>query len=160
MSMSIKNDVKTILKLLNVPGAIVMLKSKKKESFLLTYRYSDLENKIPVDVCDKFRIGSNTKMFTGIVFLQLYQEGLINLDEPVSNYLLGLTKKYKNLTIREVGMMRSGIPDYFGTPEVQAEYEENPYRNWLSDELYAVGATQKQLFPPGERFNYSKINRK
>ena len=35
----------------------------------------------------RFRIGSVTKMFTGVVLSQLHADGLIDLDAPVSTYL-------------------------------------------------------------------------
>ncbi len=35
----------------------------------------------------RFRIGSVTKMFTGVVLSQLHADGLIDLDAPVSAYL-------------------------------------------------------------------------
>lgn len=38
------------------------------------------------------RIGSNTKMFTTVIVLQLVSQGKIGLDAPVATYLPGLVR--------------------------------------------------------------------
>lgn len=155
---SLKSEVEYILKRFNVPGAIVSLKSNFYDSFLLSYGYSEVKSCTPINTNDKFRIGSNTKMFVGIVFLQLYQEGLIDLDKPLSDYLIGLPETYINLTVRNVGSMKSGIPDYLTDSRLINNFEKDHYRNWLPSELYAIGATGHQSFLPGEKFEYCNTN--
>ncbi len=98
MNFSLQRKVLDVLKSLNVPGAVVSVQSSKYPSFVITHGYSNIEKRIPVGRNDQFRIGSNTKMFTGIVLLQLYQEKLINLDDPVSKYLVGIPNG-DNITI-------------------------------------------------------------
>jgi D-alanyl-D-alanine carboxypeptidase len=153
MQNSLEDEVVAILKMLDVPGSIVYLNSNVYESFVITYGYSDVKNKILVDVNDQFRIGSCTKMYVGIVLLQLCQEKLIDLDAPVSRYLLGLPQKYSRITVREIGNMTSGIPDYFEDPRFQQKYQNNYVRNWLPAELFAIGITSNQ-----EVHQYSNTN--
>jgi D-alanyl-D-alanine carboxypeptidase len=153
-----KDEVEYLLNFFDVPGALVLLKSDVYDSFLIKYGYSDLENYITVNVKDKFRVGSNTKMFTGIVFLQLYQEGLVDLDAPVSDYLLDFPKIYKDVTIRQVGSMRSGIFNYTLDPEFQKELQEDPYKNWIPEEMYNIGMAGPRSFLPGTQAEYCNTN--
>jgi len=52
------------------------------------YGQTDLDKKIPVDPSNSlFRIGSVTKVFTWIAVLQLYEQGLLDLDSDINTYL-------------------------------------------------------------------------
>lgn len=156
-SESLKNKITDFIKTLDVPGAIVSVKSKVYPSFLINYGYSDVIRKIPVSIDDRFRIGSITKTFTGFVFLQLVQDGLIDLDAPVSKYLDGIPNG-NNITIRQIGNMRSGIFNYSEDAEFDKSIEQNPLRNCLPAELLAVGLSHPADFPPGSKFKYSNTN--
>jgi len=153
----LKQKILRLLKELRVPGAIVSLKSKTYPSFNLIYGYSNLEQRRKMDIKDRFRASSVTKTFTGIVFLQLYQEGLIKLDDPLSKYLFGIPNS-KNITLREVGLMTSGIFNYIEDPKVIETILQKPKRNWLTDELLGITVTHDPYFPPGTDFHYSNGN--
>lgn len=153
----LKSKIYKLLKDLGVPGAIISLKSERYPSFEIIYGYSDLEQCHKMSIKDRFRASSVTKTFTGIVFLQLYQEGLINLDDPVSKYILGIPEG-NNITIREVGLMKSGIFNYVEDPLVIDTITNKPRRNWLTDELYGITVTHPLYFPPGTGFHYSNGN--
>ncbi len=52
------------------------------------YGYSDLEHQIPVNPAKTlFRIGSVTKLFTWTAVLQLYEQGKLDLDTDINQYL-------------------------------------------------------------------------
>jgi CubicO group peptidase (beta-lactamase class C family) len=76
--------------------------------------YSDIEERKPVEAETVFRIGSISKTFTALGVMQLYEQGGLQLDDPVNNYL----KTYKILhrdpnappvTIRHLLTHTSGI---------------------------------------------------
>src|SRR5262249_55608268 len=96
---------------LQVPGAIVGVWMKGYEPFITTLGYSDLKTKTPMSLSDKVRIGSITKTFTGIVLLQLVDEGKISLSDPLSKYFPDFPNG-KNITIKELADMTSGIYNY------------------------------------------------
>ena len=64
----------------------------------------------------RFRIASNTKMFTATVILQLVGERTIDLDAPVERYLPGIVRGHGNdgrrITVRMLLQQTSGLPDY------------------------------------------------
>ena len=53
----------------------------------VSYGYKDFENKVPVGIDDKLRIASISKTFVATAVMQLVEQGKINLDEDISNYM-------------------------------------------------------------------------
>lgn len=84
-----------------------------------------------------FQIGSNTKAFTAVLALQLQAAGKLNLDAPIGQYLPQYPA-WKNVTVRKMLNMTSGIPTYDNDPAFQREYAENPYRDYSAAELVAA----------------------
>jgi len=62
------------------------------------YGYANMEWKIPNSVDTKFRIASTTKSFTAALVLKLVEEGKIDLNHSINDYL----PSYRNDTGREV----------------------------------------------------------
>jgi CubicO group peptidase (beta-lactamase class C family) len=53
----------------------------------LGHGVADIESKEPITQDTVFRIGSITKTFTAIAVLQLWEQGLVDLDAPANDYL-------------------------------------------------------------------------
>jgi D-alanyl-D-alanine carboxypeptidase len=157
MEDSLEAEIRVLLNLLKVPGALVILKSETYNNLSIKYGFSNLEDKDHTHINDKFRIGSCTKMFTGIMLLQLYENKLVDLDDPVSKYLLGVPDG-DNITIRDIGSMRSGLFNYTDDPKFIQTFINEPCRNWLTDEIYAIGISHPLNFPPNTDVQYSNTN--
>ncbi len=84
-----------------------------------------------------FQIGSNTKAFTAVLALQLEAAGKLNLDAPIGQWLPQYPA-WKNVTIRKMLNMTSGIPTYDNDPAFQRAYAENPYKDYSAAELVAA----------------------
>jgi CubicO group peptidase (beta-lactamase class C family) len=68
---------------------------------------------IPNDVHTKFEIGSMTKQFTALLILQFVNEGTIQLDRHLSDYLPYYRKDTgSRVTISELLSHTSGIPNF------------------------------------------------
>ena len=52
-----------------------------------TYGYADLDQNISVTPDTIFMLGSLSKIVTGIAFMQLFERGLIDLDDDINDYL-------------------------------------------------------------------------
>jgi len=52
-----------------------------------SYGYSDLENKTPLKADDIIQIASLSKTVTATALMQLYERGLIQLDDDINNYI-------------------------------------------------------------------------
>jgi CubicO group peptidase (beta-lactamase class C family) len=55
--------------------------------WFLGHGVANAESKEPVTQDTVFRIGSLTKTFTAIAVIQLWEQGLVDLDAPASDYL-------------------------------------------------------------------------
>src|SRR5215211_421034 len=72
----------------HIAGAAVSVVKDGELFFAKGYGYADLENKIPVDPEQTiFRIGSVGKLFTWTAVMQLVEQGKLDLDEDINDYL-------------------------------------------------------------------------
>ena len=83
----------------DIAGATIAVVKDGKLLFAKGYGYADVEKKKPVSAQDTlFRPGSISKLFTWTAIMQLYEQGKLDLDRNVNDYL-----DFK-------------IPDAFGKP--------------------------------------------
>ncbi|NCF34069.1 MAG: serine hydrolase, partial [Proteobacteria bacterium] len=52
-----------------------------------TFGYMDIETKTPLRSDAIFRMHSNTKIVTSVALMQLHEEGVIDLDDPLAKYI-------------------------------------------------------------------------
>lgn len=152
----IKEQIDVLVASSGTPGAIISVRSEIYGSWDWEYGYANIETKQLMNTELLFRIGSVTKTFTGTIFLQAYDLGLIsNLDAPISSCYLGIPNG-NTITIREVGSMRSGIYNYI--EGINAFIDSHPRRVWQMGELLSLGVTHAPYFPPGTGYHYSNTN--
>ena len=77
----------SLMKDWNIPGLALGIVYKDQLIYAKGYGYRDLKNKLPVDAKTLFPIGSNTKLFTATAACMLAEEGKLNLDKPVRNFM-------------------------------------------------------------------------
>jgi CubicO group peptidase (beta-lactamase class C family) len=76
---------------------------------------ADLASGTPVTEDTVFRIGSLTKTFTAIAVLQLWEQGLLDLDAPASDYLrayklVPVRAAHRPATVRHLLTYTAGLP--------------------------------------------------
>jgi CubicO group peptidase (beta-lactamase class C family) len=118
------------------------------------FGYANLEWKIPNDLQTKFEIGSMTKQFTALLVLQFVNEGRINLDGHLSDYLPYYRKDTGNrVTVRQLLSHTSGIPNFISAPGF---LDGPPSRTTYNVKDFAQKYCSGDLeFEPGTRFHYS-----
>lgn len=139
------------------PGAVVLVRSPDLGDCFISVGTGDISDDDPIAIDDQFRIGSNTKTMTGTVVLQLVEEGMLSLDDRVSDYVDGVPDG-ENMTVDELLNMSTGLEDYSGLPAVGEKMDADPEYVWTPDELLALSYAQPVGFPPGEGFLYSNAN--
>lgn len=102
-----------ILKDWNAPGIGVGIIYKDKLVFVKGYGYRDYEKKLPITANTLFQIASNTKLFTATAVGFLVDEGKLEWDKPIRNYVPSI-KFYNDelnntVTIRDMLSHRTGI---------------------------------------------------
>jgi CubicO group peptidase (beta-lactamase class C family) len=77
---------------------------------------ADIRARLPVSEDTVFRIGSITKTVTAIAVLQLWERGLVDLDEPANDYLRAFQlapkhRRWRPATVRHLLTHTAGIPE-------------------------------------------------
>lgn len=115
----IKNFINTYFKdkmeKYSVPGAGIEVVKDNKEVFKMGYGYSDLKSKVEVDP-DKtsFPACSVSKLFTATAIMQLYEEGKIDLDKDINDYIYPykvINKYDEAVTCRNLLTHSSGLDE-------------------------------------------------
>jgi CubicO group peptidase (beta-lactamase class C family) len=103
-----------LLKEWNIPGMAVGAVKKGEVALLKGYGFRNLDEKLPVTPQTLMAIGSNSKSFTVVLMAQLVDEGKLDWDKPVRDYLpdFQLWDEYatKNLRVKELVTHVSGLP--------------------------------------------------
>lgn len=104
-----------------------------------------------------FHMASITKTFVATSVMQLWEQGKVDLDAPVTKYLPYFTiddPRYAKITVRQMLSHSSGMPDV-------KDYEWNkPQNDDGALERYVrslAGMKLKLLFEPGTSFSYSNM---
>ena len=89
----------------NIAGAAVLVVKDGAIFFAKGYGYSDVEKKTPVTVdATLFRPGSISKLFTWTAVMQLVEQGKLDLDRDINEYLdFKIPAKFgKPITLRNI----------------------------------------------------------
>jgi CubicO group peptidase (beta-lactamase class C family) len=108
----------------------------------------------PNDLETKFNLGSMNKMFTSVAVMQLVEEGIVSLDDPISRYLdeSWLPKDVTDrITVHHLLSHTSGLGSYFNDTywnSSRALYRKlDDYKPLIRDE--------RPAFEPGTDWRYS-----
>jgi CubicO group peptidase (beta-lactamase class C family) len=97
----------------NVPGVAVAIVKDGKVVLARGYGVRRMGDPTPVDAHTRFGIASNTKLFTATALALLVEEGKIEWDQPVIDYLpaFAMSDPYvtHELTVRDLLVHRSGL---------------------------------------------------
>lgn len=146
-----KDDYDKIIESYGPVGASLALIHNGKIEEVRNYGYADLAQKKPVTNDTAFKIASISKSVTAYAVMQLVEEGKLNLDTPVDNYLTRWhlpPSQFDNskVTLRTLMSHTSGVSDS----------SEEGYTEPLPD--IATALTQRNIHllrEPGTTFEYS-----
>lgn len=99
-------------------SATVAVMDDGKIVYSETFGMRNREKSLPVDTHTQFNIGSLSKIFTTSAILLLVEEGKIDLDKPVTDYLPEFTMldaRYKDITVRMLLNHSSGLPGTYNS---------------------------------------------
>ncbi|WP_238885275.1 serine hydrolase [Clostridium sp. YIM B02551] len=123
-------------------SGVVLIMQRGKEIFSGCYGYADKSWKVPNTIETRFRIASISKMFTAVAILQLIEEGKIDFDTKVTEYLeLSNTKIPKEVDVESLLTHTSGIGDYYDESLGDEEWE----RIWSRIPIYKIRTNSDYL---------------
>jgi CubicO group peptidase (beta-lactamase class C family) len=160
-----------------LPQAVVMVVHKGEIAHYKAYGWRDIENQIPCERDDIFRMASQTKAIAVVAVMTLWEQGYFQLDEPIKKYIpafanMKVLKDYdpatgtyttepanKDITIRHLFSHTSGI-SYSGVHArifkdaglPSTVTKDSITLAWVVDSLASLPLAHH----PGEGFTYSK----
>ena len=136
----------------DIAGATVAVVKDGHLLFAQGYGYADLKTGRPV-VADEtlFRPGSVSKLFTWTSVMQLVEQGKLDLDRDVNDYLdFKVPEKFgKPITLRNIMTHTSGFEETLSELFLQKPEQQYPLREYL------IRHMPQRIFPPGKVVAYS-----
>jgi len=144
--------IPTMLEHSNVAGAVVLIVKDGNVMFSKGYGYADVKTKKPVSVDDTlFRPGSVSKLFTCTAVMQLVEQGKLDLDRDVNDYIdFKIPATYAQpVTLRRIMTHTAGFEEWGKDLFVPAASDLEPLNEDMPNHLPA------RIFPPGTMPAYS-----
>jgi len=150
-------QVNRLMKKYDLPSVVVALIDDQDVVYKQAYGLANLETKKPATLDTVYKLGSITKLFTGIEIMRMHEEGLVGLDTPIIEYLPDFSinsrlSSSEPITIRSILAHRSGLPRNGTLLSWYWEARPNVLKT-VTDSL----ADAHQAFPVGYRYKYSNI---
>lgn len=134
------------------PGVSIAVGVDQQLVWAEGFGYANIESRAPVTSLTKFRVGSVAKPMTAIAMGLLYEQGLLDLDAPIQEYVSYFPVKEKGVvTLRLLASHRAGIRHYL--PDGSDNFITKHYDD-AKDGL-EVFAGDPLISVPGDQYSYS-----
>jgi CubicO group peptidase (beta-lactamase class C family) len=135
-------------------GATVLVRKDGKELLKKGYGFSDISKKKPVDPDSTiFRLASISKLFTWVSVMQLVEQGKLDLDTDVNQYLdFQIAPAFgKPITLRNLMTHTAGFEEEIRDILLTDPKKATPLREFL------IANQPRRMFLPGEVPAYSNF---
>jgi D-alanyl-D-alanine carboxypeptidase len=142
-----------------VPGIVVAASTPACPSVAAASGLADLARQVPMDSEHRLGMGSNSKSFVAALMLLLQEEGTIDLDDPLGDYVATTDVPDADIiTIRQLMTHRSGLADFQSNTAFVDALMAEPGRVWEPMELVTYAVELGPLFAPGQGWTYANTN--
>lgn len=143
-----------------IPGISAILYHPDEGLYLGSTGMSNLENKTPLQNCHLFPSASISKMYAAVISLSLYEQGILDINSPISNHLSSeLIAKIPNGSTAQIKHLMnhsSGIPEHENSIKLTWDAFHDPGLQRFSDLEYLEYIYNKEaLFEAGSKTSYS-----
>lgn len=146
----------------HVPGIAVVAIHNGSVVYMKGIGYKDWEHSDLITHDTRFRLASISKILTAVAIMQLWENGCIDLDAPVINYLSWFkqkdeTKRWEKITIRHLlnhtsGLKKDGQIEFWSNNKL---LEEGVHPS--SEDMIADIINNEMVAEPGKRLKYSNL---
>ncbi|WP_299258553.1 serine hydrolase domain-containing protein [uncultured Aquimarina sp.] len=143
---------------LKAPGLSVAVGMNGNVIWSNAIGYEDIENAKELRLDTKFRIGSTSKAVTSLGIGVLLQNGKLNINSKVKEFVPYANEKISEITLKQLASHTSGIRNY-GTCFCFPIWEHLNNDEYTSvQESVEIFSDSSLLFPSGTDFSYSSYN--
>ena len=160
-----------------IPGAVALIMQNGSIVYHKSFGFADIESQTPMQTDSIFRIASMTKAITAVAVMTLYEQGRLQLSDPVSRYIPAFadmtvlsgpddegktsrTRASKPIRIIDLLTHSSGISYPFIPSSVQQSYIDAGLIDGITAKDITLQsqmellADQPLMFEPGSRWAY------
>jgi len=152
-----------LMETLNVPGlSLAFVDAETGFMWTQGLGFADSINNIRADEHTQFQIGSTSKPFTAIAIMQLVEQGIIDLDEPLVTYIpefsmlpsIRFGGNSDDITVRMLLSNTSGVSSNYARGFISTGgHYQAPMNGGLLEWL----TTRELLFAPGTAYEYANV---
>ncbi len=134
-------------------GEILVAKGKNI-FFQKAVGLASYENNLKLNIEAKYRIASITKTFTGTLIAIAQEENKLNIKDKASDYIIGLSPKFGEITIKQLLIHTSGLPHNEG---IKNYWHTKSKLQMTPEEIITEINALDLLFKPGSKMSYSSL---
>lgn len=138
--------VKDVMRRYGIPGVAVAIVKNNEIVHENYYGLANIEHNVPVTNNTIFPLLSTTKIPVAVSIFKLIENGKINLEDNIEDYLSGLPENWKKIKIKNLLSHSSGLPDVV---KYDKDVEEIATKKVYNDPI---------KFKAGENFDYNQTN--
>jgi len=133
------------------PGISVILAKGDEILYKNGHGMANLEHNISISPEMVFRLGSLTKQMTTASIMMLAEEGLLQVDDPITQYFPNYPTHGYTITLRHLMTHTSGIIDFLAIEE----FPEIEKEDITAMDVIDFFKNQPMNFAPGEAYSYT-----
>lgn len=145
-----------------LPGIALLIKDSLGRIWTGSSGYADIQKGIKMEACHISKIASVTKIFVASLTLRLVEEGRLQLEAPISQYLpsniINRIKNADQVTLHQLLSHNSGIYDVITDNGFYLAVLNDPQKQWTQEQLLEYVYGKPAAFAPGQGPGYSNTN--
>jgi CubicO group peptidase (beta-lactamase class C family) len=137
------------------PSVTYIFFNKERVIHQVRLGFADLKKRLPVNERTKFNAFSVTKTLTALAVMQLVENGKLEIDDPVKQYLADFPYSSK-ITIKQLLSHSAGIPNPIPLGWIHGVDEEKTFKESIFFKQ-VFGRNNMEKSPPNEKYAYSNL---
>lgn len=139
-----------------IPSISVLVIKAGRTVYKKSFGKADIRSGSDATPTSNYRLASLTKMHTAMCAIILHDQGLLDYDAKVSDYLNDFPEYGKEITVRHLLRHTSGLKDYYGEPVKLLNRQFDAEQQLSDSDVYEIlKKMDATYFIPGTSFAYS-----
>lgn len=164
LELDVEARLAELISSLDLPGATAAVVFRDGREFAVSAGVADRERpEVPMPPNARMLAGSTGKAFFAAAAIALRIDGEVDFDDRLSEVVpdaawLDEVPNAREVTLRDLLLHRSGVPEHVWDPEVVKLVSADSKRTWKPSELVGLLSGREPLGPPRDAFSYADAN--
>ena len=132
----------------------ILVAERNQDLVVLSYGLADREHGVPNTSQTRYEIGSIGKSITAMAIMILEERGLLNVEDPLCEYLPDCPQAWEPVTLHHLLNHTSGIPSFTDLAS-EGKIEGEACVDYTPDEVIATFRDFPLDFQPGSSWHYN-----